>query len=194
MKRVKTLGATTVVALCAMALLGPSLAMGEDTALCKADESPCTSLISHVHYVAEDIFILGPYDYHCDALLLASVGELGSPQALEGNLTYFNCSGGCARTEISEGGTLFFLRAGTELAEVTGEGFEILSNCGGSFHCVYTFENLTGHALGPLSSSAGNGEIIYVKQPLTKVSGFFCPKETQLDAKFIPLSATYISS
>jgi len=183
-----------VVAVFTMALTGPSLAMGEDTALCQTDESSCTSPVNHVHYVAEDIFILGPYTYHCDALLLASVGELGSPQVLEGNLTYFNCSGGCTRTEISEGGTLFFLWTGTELAEVTGEGFEILSKCGSSFHCVYTFENLIGHALGPLSASASNGEIIYVEQPLTKISGFFCPKETQLDANFVPLSATYISS
>jgi hypothetical protein len=193
-KRAKTVGSLAIVAVFAMALIGPSLAMGEDTALCEADESQCTSPVSHVHYVAEDIFILGPYNYHCDALLLASVGELGSPQVLEGNLTYFNCSGGCARTEISEGGTLSFLRTGVELAEVTGEGFEILSSCGGSFHCVYTFENLTGHAVDPLLSTANNGEITYIEQPLNHVSGFFCPKETKLDATFVPLSETYISS
>lgn len=194
MKRVKALGSFAVVAIFAMALVGPSAAIGESTSLCKEDESPCTSPVSHVHYVAENIFILGPYTYHCDALLLASVGELGSPQVLEGNLTYFNCSGSCSRTEISEGGTLSFLRTGTELAEVTGEGFEILSNCGSGFHCVYTFENLTGHALGPLLSIASNGEITYVEQPLSHVSGFFCPKETKLDAKFVPLSPIYISS
>jgi len=194
-KKVKTMGSFVVfLVILAMALLGPSTAMGESTALCEADESPCTGPASHVHYVAEHIFILGPYTYHCDALLLASVGELGAPQVLEGNLTYFNCNGGCERTEISEGGTLSFLRTGTELAEVTGEGFEILSNCGGSFHCVYTFENLTGNVIGPLSSSAGNGEITYFEQSLAKVSGFFCPNETKLDAKFVPLSPTYISS
>jgi hypothetical protein len=176
-----------------MALLGPSVAMGESTSLCKADESPCASPVSHVHYVAEDIFILGAYTYHCDALLLASVGELGSPQVLEGNLTYYNCSGGCTRTEISEGGTIFFLRTGTDLAEVTGEGFEILSECD-LFHCVYSFKGLIGDAKGPLLSTTSNGEYTYVELPLTKVSGFFCPKVTKLDAKFVPLSATYISS
>ena len=194
MKPVKTFGTLAAVIVCAMALLGPSVAMGESTALCEADESPCGSPVSHVHYVAEDIFILGPYDYHCDALLLASVGELGSPQALEGKLTYSNCSGGCARTEISKGGALSFLRTGTELGEVTGEGFEILSKCGALFHCVYTFENLVGHALGPLLATANNGEITYVEQSLSHVSGFFCPSETRLDAEFVPLTETFISS
>lgn len=197
MKRVKALGSLAVVAIFAMALMGPPAAMGESTLLCEADEIPCSSSVSHVHYVAKDMFILtsagSSYDYKCDVLLLATVGELGSPQELEGKFTYTSCNGGCARTEVSEGGTLFFLRVGTELAEVTGEGFEVLSNCS-FFHCVYSLENLTGNAVGPLLSTANNGEIIYAKATLTKVSGFFCPEVTWLDAIFVPLSATYISS
>jgi hypothetical protein len=193
MKRVRVLGSIAVMAVFAMGLLGPSFAMGEDTSLCEADESPCASPVSHVHYVAENIFILGPYTYHCDALFLASVGELGSPQVLEGHFTYSNCSGGCTRTEISAGGTLFFLRTGTESAEVTGERFEILSKCS-SFHCVYSFEGLIGDAKGPLLSTASNGEFTYVELSLAKVSGFFCPSVTKLDAEFVPLSKTYISS
>jgi hypothetical protein len=88
MKPVMKFGPLVAVAIFAMALLGPSLAMGESTELCEADESPCASPVAHVHYVAEDSFILGIYNYHCDVLFLAIVGELGSPQALEGKLTY----------------------------------------------------------------------------------------------------------
>jgi hypothetical protein len=196
-KQVKILGSLSVVAVLATALIGPSLAMGESTALCKVDESPCTSSVSHVHYVADDATILTSFmNYDCDILLLAVVSELGSPQVLEGNLTYSNCSGGCVRTEISESGTLFILKTGHEKADVTGEGVEIFADCGSALECVYTLENLTGKAIGPLLSSSGNGGLTYTEAVLSHVEGggFFCPQIAKLDANFVPLSPTYISS
>ena len=195
MKNVKSLGSIMVVAILAMALLGPSLAMGENTALCKADEeSKCSSPISHIHYVANDLEILtSTMNYKCDVLLLATVGELGAPQVLEGEFTYTNCNNGCSREIVNGPAILYFLKTGHEKAEVVGEESEIRSLCSG-INCVYSLEGLIGDVKGPLLSTANNGEYVYWGQELTKVSGLFCPTIAKLDAKFEPLSSTYISS
>lgn len=184
-----------VVAIFAMALLGPPPAMGESTALCKADEeSKCASPFSHIHYVADDLEILtSTMDYKCDVLLLASVGELGAPQVVEGEFTYTNCNNGCSREIVNGPAILYFLKTGHESAEVVGEGSEIRSICSG-INCIYSLEGLIGYVKGPLLSTANNGEYVYWEQELSKVSGLFCPAIAKLDAEFIPLSPAYISS
>lgn len=196
MKPVKTFGTLTAVALFAMALLGSSTAMAESTALCKADESPCSagSLVSHVHYISTDMEIAIPeMTYQCDVLFLGDVSELGSPQFVQGKFTYTNCNQKCSREEVNGPSTLSFLRTGHETAEFAGEG-EIHSLCVGFLDCTYSFENLIGAAKGPLLSSEANGEIKYTEQLLTKVSGFLCAKEAKLTATFVPLTPIYISS
>jgi hypothetical protein len=185
--------AISVVGL-AMALLGSSTAMAESTALCEADESPCNSPVSHVHYVASNLEVLtSAMDYKCDALLLASVGKLGAPQVLEGNFTYTNCNNSCTRTEENGPAVLTFLRTGTESAEATGESL-VHVECGFTINCRYTLEGLVGNVKGPLISSENNGEITFEKQELTHESGTLCPTVGYLDAKFVPLSPIYISS
>jgi len=194
MKRVMALGPIAVVAVFAMALLGPSIAMGESTSLCEVDESPCGSPISHVHYISKDMRITVPeMNYQCDVLFLGDVSALGSPQTIEGTFTYTNCNQKCSRKEENGPAVLDLLRTGTEAGELTGEA-EIHSFCLGFIDCVYSFENLVGKANGPLISNQENGEFRYNEVPLTHVSGFLCPKEAYLDATFVPLSATYISS
>lgn len=194
MKQVKILGSLTVAAVLATALVGPSLAMGESTELCKVDESPCTSSVSHVHYVSTDMKVeTSVMNYECDALLLADVSELGSPQVLEGSFTYTNC-GSCTRTEENGPSILYFLKTGHESAKGTGESL-VFVDCGSFLECSYTLENVTGSVIGPLLSSENNGEIRFKKAPLThEEGGFFCPKEAYLEATFVPLSPTYISS
>jgi hypothetical protein len=194
MKPVKSFSLLAAIAVVTMALLGSSTAMGETTALCKADESPCGSPVSHVHYTSKDMRITIPeMNYQCDVLLLADVSELGTPQLLEGKFTYTNCNQSCSREEVNGPASLSLLKTGHESGEFSGEG-EIHSFCVGFLDCTYSFENLIGKAKGPLLSSQANGEISYEEVLLTKVSGFLCAKEAHLSATFVPLSATYISS
>lgn len=198
MKPVKSFSLLAAVAVIAMALFGPSTAIGETTALCKADESPCSSssLVSHVHYVAKDLEVLtSAMNYKCEALFLGTVNELGAPQVMEGEFTYTSCNQGCERKEVNGPSVFHLLKTGHESAELIGtEGSGIFSFCAGFIECVYSFEELTGLAKGPLLSTESNGEITYVEQELQHTSGFLCPEIAKLDAKFVPLSANYISS
>jgi hypothetical protein len=192
--KTKALGPIAVAVVLALSLLGPSAAMGESTALCKVDEDPCNSPVSHVHYFADDIIVLTNMDYECDALLLASVGGLGSPQILEGEFTYTSCDHSCTREEENGPAVLKFLKTGHESAEGTGESL-VHVECSGFIDCNYTLENVTGTIKGPLLSSYLNGEIRFEHVLLTHESGgFLCPEAAYLDAAFVPLSKTYISS
>jgi len=177
-----------------MALLGTSSAMAEETALCEADESPCASPITHVHYISNDMRIDIPeMTYQCDVLFLGDVSKPGAPQLVEGKFTYTNCNQKCTREEVNGPANLNFLKTGHETAEFGGEG-EIHSHCDDVLDCTYSFKNLIGLAKGPLLSSETNGEIRYEEQLLTKVSGTLCAKSAKLSATFVPLSPTYISS
>ena len=51
MNPIKMFGLAALAALMAMAFVGVNSAMGEETALCKADENPCAAenIITHVH-------------------------------------------------------------------------------------------------------------------------------------------------
>jgi hypothetical protein len=200
MKTVKSFGLLVAVVVFAMALLGPAGAMAETTALCKADESPCksTSLVTHVHYTSNDLEVLTSFgNYKCDALYLASVALLGSPQVLQGEFTYSNCDKGCTREEVNPQVVLDLLKTGHESAELIGTpGAGVKSECKGGFElgCVYSFEELIGTVTGPLLATSEKGEITYEEQPLVHVSGLLCPAEAYLDARFVLLSPTYISS
>jgi hypothetical protein len=194
-KRVKVLGPITVIAIFAMALLGPSLAMGESTLLCEADEeSECASPVSHLHTEADDLEVLtSSMDYKCDGLFLGTVGELGEPQLVEGNFTYSSCNNSCIRTEENGPAVIEFLKTGHESAKGTGESL-VHVVCGSFINCRYTLQGLVGNVLGPLLSSEENGEISFVEATLSKESGALCPTIGKLDAKFVPLSPIYISS
>lgn len=196
MKLIKLFTLTGLAVVFIAALVGPSSAMAESTALCKADESPCASAnqVKHVHYVAKGILVeTSIMNYECDALLLADALGLGAPQVLHGSLVYSSCNQGCTRTEISAGGLFKVLRTGNETAEVVGEGTEILVQCGGGLHCVYDLEGITGQIEGPLLAG-GNGKLTFARTALHKVSGLLCPKEAYLTALFTPLEALYVKS
>jgi hypothetical protein len=183
-----TSGLLAAIAVLAMALTGPSTAMALSTALCKADTEKCTTPVSHVHYEAEDLEVLNTTEsYKCDALYLANVYALGSPQVLEGAFTYSNCDKGCSRVEENGPVILHLLRTEHETAELSGtSGAGVRSECGGGslINCVYSFENLIATVKGPLLSTSGSLEIIYSNAILTHVSGVLCPELAKLDATF----------
>jgi hypothetical protein len=190
-KAVKTLGSSAVIAILAMAFIGPSLAAAENTALCEVDENPCKSPVIEV--------LTSVMNYNCDALFSGTAFELAAPQVVEGNFTYTNCTiqgggGSCTRTEENGPSVLTFLKEGHELAKGSGESL-VHVVCGSSINCSYTLVGEVASVKGPLLSKENNGEITFVEQTMQKEPGsFLCPKEAKLDATFVPLSATYISS
>lgn len=197
MKTVKTLGSFVVIAILAMAFIGPSLAAAENTALCEVDENPCKSPVSKVHYTGHIEVLTSVMNYDCDALFSGEAFELGAPQEIKGNFTYTNCTASgasCTRAEENGPSVLKFLKEGHESAKGTGESL-VHVVCGSSIDCSYTLVGIVGSVRGPLLASENNGEITYSEQAMQKeAGGFLCPKTAKLDGKFVPLSATYISS
>ena len=207
MKSIRILVPVALVALTAMAFVGTSSVMAENTALCKADESPCkaSNAITHVHEatLAESPALLlnNLGNVKCDVLFLStSVGGSAAPQIILGNFTYSNCfrkklkgEESCTVAEINGPGEIKVLKEGHETAKVTGEG-EVKVACGEIIQCVYSGENLIATAKGPLLSKETNGEVSLSEQETHKVSGTLCPAESELDFTTTPLSATYISS
>jgi len=184
-----------VIVVLAFALLGPTAAMAETTALCTVDQVPCNSLVTHTHYKSESLQLLTTLgDYKCDGLYLANVLLLGSPQLLEGEFSYSNCDKGCTREEINGPVLLNLLKTGHETAVIEGtEVAEVKVKC--SFlNCVYSFSELTGTAKGPLLAKSSNGEFVFNEALLVHVSGSLCPSTSRLDATYTLLSPAYISS
>lgn len=197
MKTVKTLGSFAVIAILAMAFIGPSLAAAENTALCEVDENPCKSPVSKAHYTGHIEVLTSVMNYDCDALFSGEVFELGAPQEIEGNFTYTNCTvsgASCTRTEENGPSVLKFLKEGHESAKGTGESL-VHVVCGSSIDCSYTLAGEIASVIGPLLSKENNGEIKFVSQTMVhEAGGFLCPKTALLDGVFVPLSETYISS
>lgn len=196
MKLVKILSLGFVVALASTALVGASSAMAENTALCNVDETPCSpaNQTTAVHYEADNILVhTSSMDYECDALLSATPSALGKPQILTAtSLVYTSCNQGCTRT-VKALGTFSVLRTGADSAEIAGNGFEILVQCGAVLNCTYSFKGLIGKVSGPLLTG-DNGHITYTKATLTKIGGTLCPAVATLDALFIALNAVYVTS
>jgi RHS repeat-associated protein len=189
-----------MAALMAVASFATSSASAEPTALCSADESTCAEahLITHVHQSnpvgSKAVLKTNLLTVKCDNLFLGdTVGAAGNPFLIEANFTYSNCNNGCTVTEESPHAEVQVLKLGHETADVTDE-FELHVNCSGFINCEYNGEGLEGTAKGPLLSSHEPGEILFTEQPVTKVGGILCPKETTLSATTMPLTATYIAT
>ncbi|MFL5900699.1 MAG: hypothetical protein ACJ75S_05820 [Solirubrobacterales bacterium] len=199
MKAIKTIGLAALTALMAMAFLGASSAMAENTQLCQTKPNPCvvpvTSMLEESVGKAKLLTSFGTTE--CNVLFsTSSVGALGAPQKIVGTFTYINCElvkGAC--TVVEENGTavLEVLREGHEKAKVTYK-FLIHVVCGKILDCSYTGTNLVGTATGPELSTQPNGEVALLGQEMTKeAGGFLCPKSTKLDITTTPSSAIYIN-
>ena len=195
-KLIRIISLGFLAAITSMALIGASSAAASSTALCKADEEPCSvaNQATEVHYVAEKIVIhTSVMDYECDALLSATVLKLGAPQILDAtSLVYSSCNQGCTRT-VKALGTFSILRTKAESGEVSGTGSEIWVQCKSLIDCTYSFNELAGTVSGPLLTG-DNGHMTFVEAGLLKLGGFLCPKEAKLNALFVALKATYIKS
>jgi hypothetical protein len=198
----------------AMALLGASTAMAENTALCKEDAlstaCPIAKQISHIHEEslsgAKATLLSSAGNVECNALFLGDVlktGEdagvslyLGAPIVIHGHFTYGECKRGsenCTVTEVSTDSLLSVLKEGHETAKVTGNG-EVNVHCGFFINCTYDGENLIGTAKGALLSTHLNGEVSVLKQTTHHTAGSFCPATGELDIVTTPLEHVYISS
>ena len=199
MKAIKMIGLAALTALMAMAFVGATSAMAENTNLCSNDATSDCTAVTHVHEVgvgkAKLLSSVGTTE--CTVLFLGDVKSVGSPLIIEGNFTYTSCELGgssCTATEESGPAEIKVLKEGHEKAKVTGEGLVHLV-CSGFIDCSYNGTGLTGTGKGPLLSTQANGEVTLSEQSTTKeTGGFLCPKTAKLDITTTPLSATYTKS
>jgi hypothetical protein len=201
-KAIKMIGLAALAALMAMAFLGASSAMAEETTLCSNDAgaehtSPCTK-VTHVHEtsVGKAKLLTSIGTTECNALYLGDVSSSTSnPLKLSGSFTYSNCTLGgssCTATEENGPSTISVEWTEAEKAKITGEGLVHLV-CGSSIDCSYTGTGLVGTGTGPLKSTQANGEVTLSEQKTAKeAGGFLCPKESKLDITTTPLTATYL--
>lgn len=205
MKSIGTLG-LTILTTTAIALMGPSSATAESTALCIADEGKCSfgHLVASLHEVSvgKVKILTSFFTVECAALYSGTIFGLAEPgpQEITGSFTYTACEasgGSCTVENPGLGYDYLVLRSGHETAEVSGmSGPGVIHvKCGSSMDCEFESTQLKGTAKGPLLSSQKNGEIVFSEQTLEKIPlGFLCPKVAKLDMVITPLLATYIAS
>jgi hypothetical protein len=199
-RSLKMFGLAALAVLMAMAFVGASSAMAENTTLCSTDPAGSCTAIAHVHAVsvgkAKLLSSIGTSE--CNALFSGNVTKAGvDPLVIEGGFTYTNCEfngGSCTAKEENGPAEIKVSKEGHETAKVTGEGLVHLV-CGSSINCSYNGTNLVGTAKGPLLSTQENGEVTLSEQAVTKeVGGLLCPKIAKLDITMSPLSATYLTA
>ncbi len=198
MKQIKMFGLAALAALMAMAFVGASSAMAEETALCKSEgvEEACP-IITHVHETTltgkKAVLKTSIVTVECDVLFLGDMVGEGlealNPLVIKGKFTYTNC-GSCTATEENGPAQIKVLREGHETASVTGEGL-VHVECSG-LNCRYTGTGLKGTAKGPLLSTETNGEVSLTEQTTNKESGLFCPSTSKLSITTTPLEKAYI--
>jgi hypothetical protein len=198
-----------LAALMAMAFVGASSAMAESTALCNIDPGsgsaevcPAGHLVTHIHEVTEagnpDLLLSSVVTIKCKALFLGDASNsLANPLVITGHFTYSGCEtasgSSCTFTETSTSSTTNVLKLGHELADASYV-YEFNWHCGFFINCTYSGEGLLGHALGPLLSTAANGEVRIEEQTTHKTGGSLCPEIAKLDQLTTPLEKTYITN
>jgi hypothetical protein len=191
---IKMFGLAALTAIAAMAFVGATSAMAENTQICTEDTlggvCPAGKAATTATSTATNPELLTSIsNVKCNfALLTASALALGAPQIWHAtSLVYDQCT--CPVT-VETLGLIEVLREGIELTTSKMVGFVIKLECSG-FTCWYG--SATGHGLGPLVTGDG-GHVTFTKAPFTKVKGLFCPSTTELDATFVNSAPTYIAS
>jgi hypothetical protein len=208
---IKLFGLAALAVLMAMAFVGVSSAMAEETVqLCKVDESLCLAgnVVTHVHeetLSGNPALLLNSLgNVKCTVLFLSlAVGPLEMSQIITGHFTYTGCKRkklvppeeDCTVSETTgTTSTIKILKTAAETVKVTGEG-EVRVQCGSIIDCMYDGVGLEGTGKGALISTETNGETSISDQTLHKVLGSLCPNEAKLDIKTTPLPApVYITS
>jgi hypothetical protein len=187
MKLARTVSLSAVAALIAMTSMTTSAAMAESTQLCTNETGTCVEPME-IHWVSvgHAKILSSLANLECDMSLSGTVTlglVTGGPVVIApAVLSYSNCLNGASVTVIKQG-TIKILNEGNELGTVTGSGFKILQEAS-TLHCVYSFESLKGHLLGPLKTGTNHDHVSYTEVEMHKVEGFFCPATTQLDLLF----------
>ncbi len=195
----------------AIVLLGATSAGAETTQLCKKPAPEACEAITEAHFLSVNlppgdvtkdgkvVLLNETATVECEVLIKATNPTGTNPVVFNTvSLVYTNCNNGCKVTVIAVG-TISFLKLGTELGDVTWNGFVINKNClFGALNCDYDSNNLVGHFLGASTFGAttnGKGHITYTKalvNPKEKLGGISsCPK-TELDALLQSLTPLYI--
>ncbi len=195
MKPIKMLGLAALAALMAMAFVGASSAMAEETALCMEDAAGCVAL-QHVHETTltgkKAVLKTSIVTVECDVLFLGdTLTASGLPLVIHGTFTYTNC-GSCTATEENGPAEIKVQKSGHETGTVTGEGL-VHVECSG-LNCRYNGTGLSGTAKGPLLSTETNGEVTLTEQTTNKESGLFCPSTSKLTITTTPLDKVYLSN
>jgi len=213
MKRIAIVTLLAGIVATSSGTLGAESAMAGQTQLCRTDTEPCSSVVTHIHFVdpLTLLYAVGAFgvtkDILCEALFSGEVLEVGKPQVVHGSFTYsgpHGAGGPCFEMEKKEncgtiketsaGGLLKVLRTGTESGQVTGEGFTTLVQCGG-LHCVYNWKSLEASLSGKLKEGAGEGVFSFSEATLNKIEGFLCPNTAKLTSSYKSLSgeSVYVS-
>ena len=196
MKAIKTLGLVVLGALTAMALVSASSAMAETTQLCRNATNPCSTPATSIHEVSIGKAKLKSESptIECNVLFMStSVGELGTPQIVEGNVTYTGCNNFCTVKEENGPSIFEVLKTGTELVSVTGEGL-IKVTCP-FINCSFIGQGLEGHGVGAAVAANERGEISITEQESSaEAGGGSCPPEAYLTVTLGSSEAAYISS
>jgi hypothetical protein len=197
-------GLAALAAVAAMAFVGASSAMGENTAICKVHEEPCASgnIAQTVHMVAgttiletdlTTVLCLG-------ALGVGTTEGLGAPAGYTiTSLTWSNCGttsahNNCTVTTL-QNGLLDVLKTALNLGTAAALGTEVLVECNIllGFHCIYGGGEVKGFKVEGALHTAGAGHGMFTAKELLvpKVGGLICPKESFWTALFEPLEHIY---
>ena len=199
---IKMFALAVFVTAVAIAVVGVSSASAQSTALCKANESPCSEknmfpagakiLLSYVEgFFETSLGIIECETAHAEG---KTTNKLGSPIAIEMESAAVAGCEGCSVT-ISTFGTLLLLKTAANLANVTVHGVLAKASCMGILNCTYVSGEAEMHASGlnggtPAMLTASEMEV-------EKESGFLCPA-TAMKSALVNLTANgenfYISS
>jgi hypothetical protein len=193
MRSLKMFGLAALMALMAMAFVGASSAMAEETALCKADEEPCqeSNWVSSIHEEGKASILFNGISDECNVLFSGTAEPFAEmAEVVKGNFTYSGCTNSCTMTEENGPAELEALKAGHEEDIITYK-YLLHVNCLGSVNCRFTGAGLKGLGLDALLTG-GTGMVSIIGQEMTKESGSLCPTKVVLDITTKPLSAIYI--
>lgn len=201
MLKIVTSGLAVLAAVTAMAAIGVSAASAETTALCKANETPCSEkntfpaetkiLLSFVEGIFEtSLGNITCTEAHGEG---KTVNKLGSPLEIKIESASVEACGSCSVT-ISSLGTLLVSKTAANLAEVIVHGVLATAKCA-FLNCSYVgglvtmdMSGLSGSTPAMLNAS---------KLAVTKEGGFLCPEKATKTA-LVNLTANgenfYISS
>jgi hypothetical protein len=207
MKHFKTLGLAAVAAMAFMAFIGVSSAAAGSTALCAANQTPCTSPLGATTIKAHLVpgthaTLTGNVNVTCSVSTVEGKTNGGTASPLTGEITGLTFSGPCtgctkvtavnlnysaSATHTGAGKGTFTVKAGKN-----GNPGATLEGCPFGVHCT---ASTTSIVLDIVNTATGTPRIKAVNEPLN-MSGFGCGTTATWNAEYEVTSPhpVYISS